>query len=363
MSSELAISVGKMESVNNADAETRVHLLTKCQEKAWDDYVFRNRAATVFHLICWKQLIEQTFGFEPRYLLAESSGDITGILPLFLVRNAVVGRALISTPFAVYGGICASDENSTKALLNTARILAREEKVDYMELRSEEPLPDSDLHTKELYVTFQHKLPDSSEALYAGLPRDTRYMIRKGEKAGLRAISDTQQLPIFYDIYADSLRRLGTPVFGRRFFEGICSGFAEQCEITVIWNGERAVAGALSFRFRDWIIPYYGGSLFEGRSVAANNYLYWEIMQSAIARGLRYFDFGRSKLGTGAYAFKTQWNMRETALPYQYYLVRRKQMPNFSPANPRFKPATAAWKRLPLSVTNTLGPRLIRFFP
>jgi len=159
------------------------------------------------------------------------------------------------------------------------------------------------------------------------------------------------------------VRQLGTPVFGKEFFRRLRAEFGDRCETTVVWHGEKAIAGALSFRFRDWILPYYGGSLMEGRRLAANNFLYWEVMKRALERGLQHFDFGRSKMGTGAHAFKCQWNMREYPLPYQYYLAGRKEMPNFSPTNPRFKSAIALWKHLPFSVTKLLGPRLVRLFP
>jgi hypothetical protein len=119
----------------------------------------------------------------------------------------------------------------------------------------------------------------------------------------------------------------------------------------------------MSFRFRDWILPYYGGSTLEARHYAANNFMYWDLLEDARQRGIKFFDFGRSKLGTGAHAFKSQWNMRERALPYQFHLVKRQDMPNFSPANPRFQRAIELWKRMPFPLTKLLGPALVKLFP
>jgi len=152
-------------------------------------------------------------------------------------------------------------------------------------------------------------------------------------------------------------------VFSKRFFRILLDQFGQQCELTVVRHHSRALAGVLSLRFRDGIFPYYGGSLREGRDLAANNFMYWEVMKRAVESGLGYFDFGRSKLGTGAYAFKTQWNMRQRPLPYQFFLVRRQAMPNYSPANSRFKLATDSWKRMPFPLTKVLGPALVRLFP
>ncbi len=346
-----------------ADAKVQVRPYQDAMQSAWDNYVRQHPAGTLFHLTGWKRVIEKSFGFQPRYLAVEDETGIRGILPLFLVSNRVQGRTLLSTPFAVYGGICANDDVAFSALQEAACQMARDENVEYLELRERQDYGDPAFHSKDLYVSFDQVLPDSPDALMKGFPRDTRYMIRKAQKEGLRSTVESGQLEKFHDIYAFSVRNLGTPVFSLKYFRNLVEEFGDDCELTMIWKGEEAIAGVMSFRFRDWIVPYYSGSLPEGRRYAANNFMYWEVMTRAMQNGLRNFDFGRSKLGTGAYAFKTQWNMQQHPLPYQYYLVRRKDMPNFSPANPRFQMAINVWKHIPLSVTKVLGPSLVRLFP
>ena len=73
-------------------------------------------------------------------------------------------------------------------------------------------------------------------------------------------------------------------------------------------------------------------------------------------------DIG-SKRGTGAYAFKARWGMTEVPLAYQYHLVRAKELPNVSPANPKYQALIELWKRMPLPLTRLLGPRIIRRIP
>ena len=330
---------------------------------AWDAYVLAQPQGTLFHLTAWKRAIERAFGFEPRYLFAEIDGKICGVLPLFLSSNWVQGRTLISTPFAVYGGICAPDPAVRSALCEAACRMATDLGVNYLELREPYVADGDGFLTKELYVTFEQQLPADPEKLLRGFPKDTRYMIRKGQKAGLRTLHDKSELDVFHHIYASSVRNLGTPVFAKRFFRILLEEFGDAAELLTVWNAAEPIAAVLSFRFRDAILPYYGGSLMEGRKFAANNFMYWEVFRSACERGLKTFDFGRSKVGTGSYFFKTQWNMQERPLPYQFFLVRRKSMPNFSPVNPKFKLATDVWKRIPLPLTKALGPALVRLFP
>jgi FemAB-related protein (PEP-CTERM system-associated) len=341
----------------------RVNGFTESLSDAWDKYVLNHPAGTVFHLTTWKRVVERCFDFKSCYLYAEEDGAICGVLPLFVVSNFLQGRSLISTPFAVYGGPCADSESVEKALRQRAVEMAGQERVQYLELRERKPIADSGFLTKDLYVTFDLELPKTAAELQRIFPRDTRYMIRKAEKNGLQALVDRQHLETFYDIYSRSFHNLGTPVFPKRLFKIVFEEFGDQCELLTVWHQEKALAAVLSFRYKDWILPYFGGALLEGRQFAANNFMYWEVMKRALEMGIRYFDFGRSKLGSGSYTFKTSWNMRERPLPYQFALAGRKTVPNFSPANPKFKLAISVWRSMPFAVTKVLGPAVVHLFP
>jgi FemAB-related protein (PEP-CTERM system-associated) len=329
----------------------------------WDSFVMTQDQGSLFHTTAWLRVIQRAFGYKAYYLAAEHEGQITGVLPLFLAANPLTGKTLISTPFAVYGGVCAINEETRLLLMDAATALAKKVHVEYLELRTPQLRTDAGFQNKDLYVTFDCAIDPDPERLLKGLPKDTRYMIRKAQKAGLRVTKGNHQVNEFYEIYAQSVRNLGTPVFSKRFFKILLQEFGEAAEIMMVWKDQTAVAGVMSFRHRDWILPYYGGATLEARQYAANNFMYWELLEDARQRGIKFFDFGRSKLGTGAHAFKSQWNMRERPLPYQFHLVKRRDMPNFSPANPRFQRAIELWKHMPFPLTKLFGPMLVRLFP
>ena len=83
-------------------------------------------------------------------------------------------------------------------------------------------------------------------------------------------------------------------------------------------------------------------------------------MRRACERGLRTFDYGRSKLGTGSYSFKKNWGFEPVPLPYQYHLVRADKVPELNPLNPKYRVFIEIWKRLPLPLANFMGPFLAR---
>lgn len=333
------------------------------QSSRWDDFVRREPSASFFHLSGWMRVMERTFGFRSCAIYSERNGKITGVLPLFSIKNWIAGHSLMSTPFAVYGGVAAADQESYSALLTYAKDQARKQNVDYLELRNRAGELEPGFHLKTRYVTFTCELSRNPEENLKRLPKDTRYMIRKGQKSGLIIRRGIESLSEFCELQAISLRRLGTPVFPKELLTNLVREFAGQIELFMVYSGDKAVAGVLTFLFNDTVLPFYSGAAPEAQPLAANNFLYWELMKWAGEQGYRHFDFGRSKRETGAYFFKSQWNMTLNPLPYQIFLVNKKALPDFSPANPAFEKATKIWGHLPLWLTKQVGPRVVRWFP
>jgi FemAB-related protein (PEP-CTERM system-associated) len=329
----------------------------------WEQFVLKHPAGTFFHQLAWKRVVEKTFDHQPRYVYAERDGRIVAVAPLFLVSNWMVGKCLVSSPLASYGGICATDLEAEQALLEFIKRQAQEQQVDYLELRNPAGGTLPGFVPNPRYSSFSMALSKDPEVVLKGLPKDIRYMIRKAEKADLHVRRGPDLLDEFYKLFTINMRRLGTPVFPRALFANLIAEFGKQIDVLVVYADSKPVASAVSFLFRDTMHPYYIGGLPVARDLAANNFLWWELMKFAAQSGMNTFDFGRSKKGTGAYAFKKKWNPKITDLDYQVFLVKRKTAPNFSPANPKFELATQLWSRLPLWVTNRLGPQVVRWIP
>ena len=167
----------------------------------------------------------------------------------------------------------------------------------------------------------------------------------------------------FYELYARNVHRLGTPVFPRNLFVEFQKAFPKQWRLFGVRKGGRLIAGVFCFYFRDQVLPYYAGSLDEYYKDFPNNFMYWSLISQSAQEGYRCFDFGRSKRGTGSFAFKSGWSMQVVDLPYRYHLVRAKEVPNLSPVDSTFRLPVAVWKQLPFSVTKLLGPSVIKWIP
>jgi FemAB-related protein (PEP-CTERM system-associated) len=325
----------------------------------WEAFVANTPAATFFHRAGWLKIMQEVFCHPVFFLYAERAGTIEGILPLAQVNSRLFGNSLIAMPFAVYGGVVAENAEAAAALEAEAETIARTLDVDHLEYRNVEARH-ADWPRQDLYVTFRKEILPDEEANMLAIPRKQRAMVRKSIKNGLRSEIDPDASR-FFALYADNVRRHGTPALPRKYFDSLLRAFGKDCEVlTVVDDAGTPVSSVLSFYFRDEVLPYYAGDAVRARELAANDFKYWELMRRSCARGLKVFDYGRSKVGAGSYSFKKNWGFEPTPLNYEYRLYKRDAIPQNNPNNPKYKLMIATWRRLPLWVANRLGPLIVR---
>jgi FemAB-related protein (PEP-CTERM system-associated) len=341
-----------------------LHPLNEGNAAAWDRFVDSMPAATFFHRSAWARVVERAFGHSTHYVLAEQDGAITGVLPLARVKTRLFGDTLISNPFCVYGGPLAADAETAAALSEEAQTLRQRMGSTAVEFRYREPVPagwaaDAWIDRPDLYVTFRKPIEASHDANMKAIRRKQRAMVRKGIQNGLTSVVG-RTVDTLHAVYAESVRNLGTPVFSRRYFRILMDAFGDAADVVTILNKDSPVASVMNFYFREEVLPYYGGGTAAARACAGNDFMYWEVMRRGADRGCRLFDFGRSKIGTGAHAFKHNWGFTPEKLHYRYNLAPGAAIPDHNPMNPKYRMFIAGWKRLPLPVANALGPFIVR---
>ncbi len=314
----------------------------------WDAFVQRHPYGSVFHLVAWKQCIEQTFEFRSTYLVALAGHEIKGVLPLFLVQNPILKKALISLPFAVYGGILADSDEALQALYNHANALGQELGVEYIDLRNASPEQAPEIPNVSQYATFTKTLSPTEEGLFETLPKKTRNMVRKALKTPFTTRIETEDITNFEQLHAQTLRRLGTPCFPRRHFRAILANFKGKVDIREVVLDGQVMAVSMNFYFRDTMHTYYAAADPAFSALAPNTYMYFDHLRWAGRNGYKIFEFGRSKKGTGPFEFKTHWGTEMRELPYNIILVRGQRVPNYTPTNQKFSLAINLWRHLPM---------------
>ena len=333
----------------------QVETLQAASMGAWDRYVDGHRDGSFFHLAGWREVLAAGVGFNTHFLLARRGGLVVGVLPLARVRSWLFGDALVSLPFCVHSGLLADDADAAAALLGAACTLTRQLGVDYLELRHTVAQTNDWPAQGAQWALFSRTLAGSDEANLNAIPRKQRAVIRKALSSDLRSTADADPRH-FLPLYATSVRNLGTPVFPARYFAALWQTFGARSRITTVWAGDNALSSVWSFVYKDAVLPYYAGALPAARPHKAFDFMYWALMCESVEAGLQRFDFGRSRVDSGAYAFKKNWGFTPAPVHYEYQLGRAQTVPAPRADSGVLALASRVWRHLPLPLANRLGP-------
>jgi len=328
----------------------------------WNAFVAETPGATLYHRFEWRDVNRSSFGHRSAYLAAVNQDRILGIFPIVQVKSQLFGNIACSMPFVNYGGPCARDEAIEGALLEAATRTSQAWRADYLEIRTRRRL--AGLPTSEHKVSMTLDLNPDPDVLWKKFTSAHRQDIRKGYKNGLTArIGGLDLLDDFYAVLSESWRDMGTPIYRRSYLETVARTFAEFTRICVVYSGDEPAAASLDMLGADTAEGLWLGSRGKFRKMYAGYVLYWELIKNACERGLKRFHLGRSTAQSGGEVFKKKWNAYPTQLHWQYVLRGQHRLPQLNVTNPKYRFAIRAWQRLPVPVTQVIGPMIARSIP
>lgn len=327
------------------------------------DGFVKEQRASLFHRPAWLRAVETGTGQKAGGFITEQFGAITGWLPLTEVRSVLFGKALVSSGFGVGGGLCVTSDTAAMRLIEAAQKHARDHGFASLELRGG-ALPESNDWQRwdDKHCGFERPLAGDDEAELLAIPRKARAEVRKGIKASLpvRIGRDADDLRAHYAVYAQSVRNLGTPVFPAKLFRAMLEAFPGESDILTVFSGNEPISSVLSFYHDGAVMPYWGGGTLAARGARSNELMYYELMLHARRQGMKRFDFGRSKTGSGPYRFKKNWGFEPQKLVYAEWTAPGHERRDVDPTSEAYSKKIELWKKLPLAVTTTIGPFIAR---
>jgi len=352
MSAHMVIAVPKARLATLADPHDVAQI---------DAFVRAHPYGTPFHLTAWSRAVERGCGQLGRYLVAHADGALVGVLPLTEIHSPLFGRALVSAGFAVGGGVLAYDEGVAALLTQAAVTLAKRLSCPSVEFKGGF-LPSDWHHDTSTYCGFSRPLAADDDAELLAIPRKQRAEVRKALAFDLSVEtgSSASDRAAHYQVYAASVRNLGTPVFPRALFSEVLDAFGNHADILTVRYQGAPVASVLSLYHNGVVMPYWGGGTAAARGLRANELMYFALMRHARARGCTHFDFGRSKIGTGAAAYKKNWGFDPQPLGYAKYALDGQAPRSINPLDPKYALQVKVWQKLPLALANRIGPMIAR---
>lgn len=340
--------------------------LVECDDtwrERWDQFVSAAPGGSFYHRYGWRVINRDSLRHESAYLAALDAGRIVGVFPIVHVRTRLFGNIACSMPFVNFGGPIAESEAAEQLLLDAGARVADEWRVEFLEIRARRHLGDrfpTALHK----VSMTVDLPGDPEAMWAGFKTDVRQHVRRGQKRGFSVVAGGSELvDDFFLIFAEAWRDMGTPVYSKAHLRRVSEVFSDQIRICIAYRDGSPAAGSFQAYDNGVAEGLWLGTRAQYRHDYVGYVLYWSLLKDAIEAGCRQFHLGRSTAQSGAEHFKKKWNAYPSQLYWQYVLRTRESIPQINVANPRFRLAIAAWRRLPLFVANTIGPRVARAIP
>lgn len=322
------------------------------------------RSAGFTGLDSWTLFVQKAYGFPVYRIVSHINNKIDGWLALVHVRHPIFGNYLTTSPFGSYGGFAYSSLTSRDPLLEKARTLAMNLKVEHINIRFEagnETPPDGWIHNP-IYATYLLDLVPDASQLMTTYSSDHRNHIRKSLKKGFSI--KFGQLNLLDDVYeglARSMHQLGSPYHNQSYLRAMAEALGNTLEFVVVYDARGELVGAGVFIFQgDMVTNLHANILQHFRSDYAGEFLYWSVIERYCRMDFKAFDLGRSLIGSGNETFKMKWKPRKQLLAYWYALMPGHTLPELNQKNPKFQMAIWIWKRLPSFVVRWLGPFLIK---
>ena len=333
-----------------------VRAATPADRERWDAYVLAHPESHFGQRWGWVELTERSHGVTRRAWLAEDTGAVVGVLPLFEKRGGT--PALFSAP----GGLLARDAAVAEALLTPAREVLVLGRHAWIELRDQQHAWPA-LETSTEHVTMVLDLAVSPEAQWNAFDAKLRNQIRKGEKAQFAVTWGPEQIGAFHRVLLENMRDLGTPVRNAAYYRLALERLGGAGSLLVIAQNRVPAGCMFTVSHAAMFTDPWAASLRRYFALCPNQVLYWSALQRALALGHKRFDFGRSQWNSGTFRFKEQWGARPVQLHYQYVLGTAKKIPTLADQKSGFDLAVRVWKRLPIALAGVLGEPAKRMFP
>lgn len=339
-----------------------LNVSTNIPAEKWDEYVLSNPNATIYHLSAIRKVIQDTFGHHSYYIAAvDDSGEIHAVLPLVEIKSKLFGHFLISVPFFNYAGILYSNQRARDIILDAAENLAKSLDVEHIEYRH--CSNDFDMPGKSEKVTMLRSLPENREDLWSELGSKVRSQIKKSDRYQLQVRSGKLDLvKDFYKVFSRNMRDLGTPVYSIKLFQNMLKQL-DTSHLLVLYYNDKPVSAAFLLGWRETMEIPWASTIKSANTLDANMKLYWEVLKFSIDKGYTIFDFGRSSKDASTYKFKKQWGAKPYNLYWHYYLPKNQPIPQINPNNPKYKLLVSIWKKLPILITNRIGPNVVKYIP
>ena len=208
-----------------------------------------------------------------------------------------------------------------------------------------------DFDTVTLRLPIQGK---NEEEIKKGYKKLAKRSINRDKRKYHLTIKKNDNIDLFYNIISSIYKDHGTPIFPKELLVNLKKYIENNLNFHIFYDKNELIGGYMSFVDNKMLTFQMGGLLHKYKKKYAGYYLqHLLIMEHMEKFDIEIVDFGRSPYNSGTYFFKTRFG----ATPVKIDIITNKTKNIYT----TYSLASAIWKRLPTSITNTLGPQLTKY--
>ncbi len=338
-------------------------------DNRWDEFVYKHPNGLVFHTSHWARVIQNTYGYQPYFLVCEGDGKIKAGIPFFLVKNSFGYTRLVCLPFT---DMCTPLFNTHKDLENDISKLIKMSQdgiVHHIEIRGSnvDLSKEFDFKPYNYYKLFRLNIGCSLDLLWKNFKQKSiRYPIKKAQRYGVKIVKSVEAtgMEIFYKLNLFTRRKHGVIPQPYRFFKNILTEIFNQGLgfLLIAQYGKTPIGASIFFTFKDTIYHKFNASNSNYLEYQPNHLILWHAIQWAVENGYKTLDLGRtSPDNQGLMAFKRHWGAEEIDLPY-YYWPEIRGISATKESSKKYKIASSVLRKMPIPILKISGNLLYKYF-
>ena len=271
-------------------------------DSAWDSFVCKNAGAHYAQSSGWAK-IKNTIGWKQERIILSEQGQTLAGAQLLFHSMPIFGNIL----YSIKGPLNASgnskhDEEILELILqeahrNECRVSVIQPPANAAHL--EHLLQNKGFQASRLVpehsASLTLNLEKSLDQILAGMRRQTRQDIRRGEREGIQILEGKyEDLDTFYQLYQVTGNRQGFVPYPWVYINTMWQVFQPQNNLMVLLSQYRGqiVSAVLLICFVDTVFGYLLGWSGLYKEFRPNNALIWGAIQWAQAHNYKKFDFG-----------------------------------------------------------------------
>lgn len=325
---------------------------------AWKSFVNGTKHATPFHTLHWKDAVDGSFRYIPKYRVLVESGTVLGVFPRFKVHG-IFGSELVQ-PFCEYSYPLLDPGINNTDFLHKVGELASWPDTEIIKEGFQSRNTgyyEADFAGVETGVTFRLQAEGGYDNIKQNkFDPEVRRCISSSLSQGVQVI-EVDSTDEYYQLYVDTMKRLASPPFHKKFYDELKSSFGDDCKILLATIDGNPIAGVLTLSADDEGIIWSSASNKDHWDKYPNHLLYARAIEILCERH-KIIDFGRTEVGSGVYKFKKQFGGEEHKLVSMVAPPRRRNRASVS----QYRHAEPVVKKLRSVITHEkIGPAIKEF--